>query len=102
MQGFMVGYNGSKIFCLHVYSMSAVEVPQVHIMLSDGPSLEEMMVFHVMMMFKHCQQSVYLKYLGVHLYYKDKKYLDCFFFYLLLRSMWWRYDFVVGPFLFIV
>ncbi|XP_037539754.1 intraflagellar transport protein 122 homolog [Nematolebias whitei] len=24
----MVGYNGSKIFCLHVYSMSAVEVPQ--------------------------------------------------------------------------
>lgn len=29
MQGFMVGYNGSKIFCLHVYSMSAVEVPQV-------------------------------------------------------------------------
>lgn len=29
MQGFVVGYNGSKIFCLHVYSMSAVEVPQV-------------------------------------------------------------------------
>ncbi|MED6266259.1 hypothetical protein CHARACLAT_000298, partial [Characodon lateralis] len=28
MQGYMVGYNGSKIFCLHVYSMSAVEVPQ--------------------------------------------------------------------------
>uniref|UniRef100_A0A672IUJ3 Intraflagellar transport protein 122 homolog n=1 Tax=Salarias fasciatus TaxID=181472 RepID=A0A672IUJ3_SALFA len=28
MQGFMVGYNGSKIFCLHAYSMSAVEVPQ--------------------------------------------------------------------------
>ncbi|KAK5894894.1 hypothetical protein CesoFtcFv8_011539, partial [Champsocephalus esox] len=28
MQGFMVGYNGSKIFCLHVYSMLAVEVPQ--------------------------------------------------------------------------
>ncbi|CAG11335.1 unnamed protein product, partial [Tetraodon nigroviridis] len=28
MQGFMVGYNGSKIFCLHVCSMSAVEVPQ--------------------------------------------------------------------------
>ncbi|XP_028309970.1 intraflagellar transport protein 122 homolog [Gouania willdenowi] len=28
MQGFMVGYNGSKIFCLHVFSMSAVEVPQ--------------------------------------------------------------------------
>ncbi|KAM4571964.1 intraflagellar transport protein 122 homolog [Fundulus diaphanus] len=28
MQGFIVGYNGSKIFCLHVYSMSAVEVPQ--------------------------------------------------------------------------
>uniref|UniRef100_A0AAY5E800 Intraflagellar transport protein 122 homolog n=1 Tax=Electrophorus electricus TaxID=8005 RepID=A0AAY5E800_ELEEL len=28
MQGFVVGYNGSKIFCLHVYSMAAVEVPQ--------------------------------------------------------------------------
>uniref|UniRef100_A0A8D3CWM5 Intraflagellar transport protein 122 homolog n=1 Tax=Scophthalmus maximus TaxID=52904 RepID=A0A8D3CWM5_SCOMX len=28
MQGFVVGYNGSKIFCLHVYSMSAVDVPQ--------------------------------------------------------------------------
>ncbi|CAL1605566.1 unnamed protein product [Knipowitschia caucasica] len=28
MQGFVVGYNGSKIFCLHVFSMSAVEVPQ--------------------------------------------------------------------------
>uniref|UniRef100_A0A3B4AJR2 Intraflagellar transport protein 122 homolog n=1 Tax=Periophthalmus magnuspinnatus TaxID=409849 RepID=A0A3B4AJR2_9GOBI len=28
MQGFVVGYNGSKIFCLHVYSMCAVEVPQ--------------------------------------------------------------------------
>lgn len=29
LQGFVVGYNGSKIFCLHVYAMSAVEVPQV-------------------------------------------------------------------------
>nr|DBA18477.1 TPA: hypothetical protein GDO54_016716 [Pyxicephalus adspersus] len=28
MQGFVVGYNGSKIFCLHVYSMSSVDVPQ--------------------------------------------------------------------------
>ncbi|XP_023561688.1 intraflagellar transport protein 122 homolog isoform X3 [Octodon degus] len=28
MQGFVVGYNGSKIFCLHVFAMSAVEVPQ--------------------------------------------------------------------------
>ncbi|XP_047231426.1 intraflagellar transport protein 122 homolog isoform X2 [Girardinichthys multiradiatus] len=28
MQGYVVGYNGSKIFCLHIYSMSAVEVPQ--------------------------------------------------------------------------
>uniref|UniRef100_A0A4W3GC19 Intraflagellar transport protein 122 homolog n=1 Tax=Callorhinchus milii TaxID=7868 RepID=A0A4W3GC19_CALMI len=28
LQGFVVGYNGSKIFCLHVYAMSAVEVPQ--------------------------------------------------------------------------
>lgn len=27
LQGFVVGYNGSKIFCLHVYSMSTVEVP---------------------------------------------------------------------------
>lgn len=29
LQGFVVGYNGSKIFCLHVYSMSTVEVPVV-------------------------------------------------------------------------
>lgn len=29
LQGFVVGFNGSKIFCLHVFSMSAVEVPQV-------------------------------------------------------------------------
>ncbi|XP_077073746.1 intraflagellar transport protein 122 homolog isoform X2 [Siphateles boraxobius] len=28
LQGFVVGYNGSKIFCLHVYAMAAVEVPQ--------------------------------------------------------------------------
>ncbi|KAK2490162.1 hypothetical protein MC885_001823 [Smutsia gigantea] len=28
LQGFVVGYNGSKIFCLHVFSVSAVEVPQ--------------------------------------------------------------------------
>uniref|UniRef100_A0A7N9CGU0 IFT122 second beta-propeller domain-containing protein n=1 Tax=Macaca fascicularis TaxID=9541 RepID=A0A7N9CGU0_MACFA len=28
LQGFMVGYNGSKIFCLHVF-ISAVEVLQV-------------------------------------------------------------------------
>ncbi|NXM09184.1 IF122 protein, partial [Tyrannus savana] len=28
LQGFVVGYNGSKIFCLHAFSMSAVEVPQ--------------------------------------------------------------------------
>ncbi|NP_998055.1 intraflagellar transport protein 122 homolog [Danio rerio] len=28
LQGFVVGYNGSRIFCLHVYSMAAVEVPQ--------------------------------------------------------------------------
>uniref|UniRef100_A0A8C9MBV0 Intraflagellar transport protein 122 homolog n=1 Tax=Panthera tigris altaica TaxID=74533 RepID=A0A8C9MBV0_PANTA len=28
LQGFVVGYHGSKIFCLHVFSMSAVEVPQ--------------------------------------------------------------------------
>lgn len=29
LQGFVVGYNGSKVFCLHIFSMSAVEVPQV-------------------------------------------------------------------------
>ncbi|XP_012866043.1 PREDICTED: intraflagellar transport protein 122 homolog isoform X2 [Dipodomys ordii] len=28
LQGFVVGYNGSKIFCLHVFAMTAVEVPQ--------------------------------------------------------------------------
>ncbi|XP_063518689.1 intraflagellar transport protein 122 homolog isoform X5 [Pongo pygmaeus] len=28
LQGFVVGYSGSKIFCLHVF-ISAVEVPQV-------------------------------------------------------------------------
>uniref|UniRef100_A0A3B3BRP5 Intraflagellar transport protein 122 homolog n=1 Tax=Oryzias melastigma TaxID=30732 RepID=A0A3B3BRP5_ORYME len=35
MQGFVVGYNGSKIFCLHVYFMSAVEVPQAFIRIRD-------------------------------------------------------------------
>ena len=24
----MVGFNGSRIFCLHVYAMTSVEVPQ--------------------------------------------------------------------------
>ncbi|XP_018007047.1 intraflagellar transport protein 122 homolog [Hyalella azteca] len=28
LQGFVVGFSGSKIFCLHVISMSTVEVPQ--------------------------------------------------------------------------
>lgn len=28
LQGFVVGFSGSKIFCLHVYSMSSVDVPQ--------------------------------------------------------------------------
>ncbi|CAH1783917.1 unnamed protein product [Owenia fusiformis] len=28
LQGFVVGFSGSKIFCLHIYSMSSVEVPQ--------------------------------------------------------------------------
>ncbi|CAB4004101.1 intraflagellar transport 122 homolog, partial [Paramuricea clavata] len=28
LQGFVVGFSGSKIFCLHVYAMTAVEVPQ--------------------------------------------------------------------------
>ena len=27
MQGFVVGFSGSKIFCLHVYSMTTIEVP---------------------------------------------------------------------------
>lgn len=27
-QGFVVGFSGSKIFCLHIYSMSSVDVPQ--------------------------------------------------------------------------
>ena len=27
MQGFVVGFTGSKIFCLHVYSMTTIEVP---------------------------------------------------------------------------
>ncbi|XP_064106962.1 intraflagellar transport protein 122 homolog [Macrobrachium nipponense] len=26
--GFVVGFSGSKIFCLHIYSMSTIEVPQ--------------------------------------------------------------------------
>lgn len=47
MQGFMVGYNGSKIFCLHVYSMSAVEVPQVGIILSGCSCLEAVMALRV-------------------------------------------------------
>lgn len=28
LQGFVVGFSGSKIFCLHVYAMSSVDVPQ--------------------------------------------------------------------------
>ena len=28
LQGFVVGFSGSKIFCLHVYAMTTVEVPQ--------------------------------------------------------------------------
>lgn len=27
MMGFVVGFSGSKIFCLHVYSMTTIEVP---------------------------------------------------------------------------
>ena len=30
LQGFVVGFTGSKIFCLHIYSMTTVEVPQVN------------------------------------------------------------------------
>ena len=28
LQGFVVGFSGSKIFSLHVYAMTTVEVPQ--------------------------------------------------------------------------
>eukprot|EP00057_Strongylocentrotus_purpuratus_P025672 XP_011680146.1 PREDICTED: intraflagellar transport protein 122 homolog [Strongylocentrotus purpuratus] len=28
LQGFVVGFTGSKIFCLHIYAMTTVEVPQ--------------------------------------------------------------------------
>ncbi|KAJ3215015.1 hypothetical protein HDU67_000968 [Dinochytrium kinnereticum] len=28
MQGFVVGFKGSKIFCLHIYAMTTVDVPQ--------------------------------------------------------------------------
>ena len=28
-QGFVVGFSGSKIFCLHFFSMSSIDVPQV-------------------------------------------------------------------------
>eukprot|EP01135_Chromosphaera_perkinsii_P010267 Nk52_evm9s2085 gene=Nk52_evmTU9s2085 len=28
MQGFVVGFTGSKIFCLHVYAMTSIDVPQ--------------------------------------------------------------------------
>nr|XP_054101955.1 intraflagellar transport protein 122 homolog isoform X3 [Callithrix jacchus] len=40
LQGFVVGYNGSKIFCLHVFSISAVEVPQAFIRVRDLRYLE--------------------------------------------------------------
>eukprot|EP00039_Didymoeca_costata_P007788 m.103931 g.103931 ORF g.103931 m.103931 type:complete len:1184 (+) comp13828_c0_seq5:52-3603(+) len=32
MQGFVVGFQGSHIYCLHVYAMIAVDVPQSHSM----------------------------------------------------------------------
>jgi len=28
MQGFVVGFKGTKVFCLHVYSMSTIHIPQ--------------------------------------------------------------------------
>eukprot|EP00727_Mastigamoeba_balamuthi_P011662 m51a1_g7118 putative intraflagellar transport protein 122 homolog isoform x2 (1281) ;mRNA; r:111972-117314 len=28
MQGFVVGFKGSKIYCLHIYSMQSIDVPQ--------------------------------------------------------------------------
>eukprot|EP01116_Phalansterium_solitarium_P016577 TRINITY_DN3872_c0_g3_i3.p1 TRINITY_DN3872_c0_g3~~TRINITY_DN3872_c0_g3_i3.p1 ORF type:complete len:1186 (+),score=383.77 TRINITY_DN3872_c0_g3_i3:201-3758(+) len=28
MQGFVVGFKGSRIFCLHIYAMQAIDVPQ--------------------------------------------------------------------------
>ncbi|KAM9681017.1 intraflagellar transport protein 122 homolog isoform 2-T2 [Dama dama] len=40
LQGFVVGYNGSKIFCLHIFSMSAVEVPQAFTRVQDLRYLE--------------------------------------------------------------
>ncbi|XP_025019210.1 intraflagellar transport protein 122 homolog isoform X2 [Python bivittatus] len=40
LQGFVVGYNGSKIFCLHVFSMTAVEVPQAFTRMRDLQYLE--------------------------------------------------------------
>uniref|UniRef100_A0A667GGA4 Intraflagellar transport protein 122 homolog n=1 Tax=Lynx canadensis TaxID=61383 RepID=A0A667GGA4_LYNCA len=40
LQGFVVGYHGSKIFCLHVFSMSAVEVPQAFTRVQDLRYLE--------------------------------------------------------------
>jgi len=32
LQGFVVGFQGSHIYCLHVYAMTGVEVPQSHSM----------------------------------------------------------------------
>ncbi len=31
LQGFVVGFSGSKIFCLHYFKMSLIDVPQVSI-----------------------------------------------------------------------
>ena len=28
LQGFVVGFKGSRIFCLHIYAMQAIDVPQ--------------------------------------------------------------------------
>lgn len=51
-QGFVVGFTGSKIFCLHVYAMSSVDVPQSAPMYQY---LEKKMFRSVMCCFYHGQ-----------------------------------------------
>ena len=37
VQGFVVGFSGSKIFCLHYFSMTTIDVPQVRLSLYGCP-----------------------------------------------------------------